>query len=313
VSPTIDVHGLAKRFGDLVAVRDVSLSIRPGELFGVLGPNGAGKSTTIRMLCGVVEPSAGGGSVLGHDLLREAEAIKRGLGYMTQSFSLYADLSVVENLRFWAGVHGLAFVRGSSGNQRIAEQIERFQLGERRGQVAGTLSGGWRQRLALACATVHRPRLLMLDEPTAGVDPVSRREFWQLIGAEVRSGTTVLCSTHYMDEAERFDRLAFIFQGRLLGTGTPAELAASAGLSVAEGEVADAAAQAERLAADPRVVEAAVHGRILRVVAREAVAIPSGLGQVRTTVEDAFIALSNQPPDPRVRASSLQPPASSPP
>lgn len=290
MTPAVDVHGLAKRFGELVAVRDVSLTIQAGELFGVLGPNGAGKSTTIRMLCGIIEPSAGGGTVLGHDILRDSEAIKRGIGYMTQAFSLYADLSVMENLRFWAGVHGLAFTRSDGG--RIAEQLDRFQLGERRDQVAGTLSGGWRQRLALACATIHRPRLLVLDEPTAGVDPVSRREFWQLIGGEVRAGTAVLCSTHYMDEAERFDRLAFIFQGRLLGTGSPAELAATAGLHVAEGEVDDPAALAARLASDARVVEAAVHGRTLRVVARDAAAIPTGLATVRTTIEDAFVALT---------------------
>lgn len=288
---TIAVAGLAKAFGAVQAVREVSLTVQAGELFGVLGPNGAGKSTTIRMLCGIIDPSAGGGTVLGFDLRRESEAIKRGIGYMTQSFSLYADLSVQENLRFWAGVHGLAFRRGGPSG-RLDEQLERFGLADRRGQIAGELSGGYRQRLALACATVHAPRLLVLDEPTAGVDPVSRREFWQLIGGLSRTGTTVLCSTHYMDEAERFDRLAFIFQGRLLGTGTPAELAAAAGLHVAEGEPPDAAALAARLGADPRVVEAAVHGRCLRVVARDPAALPPGLVPVRTTIEDAFVALT---------------------
>ena len=296
MTATIDVHGLAKRFGDLQAVRDVSLQVQPGELFGVLGPNGSGKSTTIRMLCGVIDPTAGSGTVLGLDLRRESEAIKRGIGYMTQSFSLYSDLSVGENLRFWSGVHGLGFLRVGD---RIREQLARYHLTDRTGQIAGTLSGGWRQRLALACATIHRPQLLVLDEPTAGVDPVSRREFWQLIGSLVRDGTTVLCSTHYMDEAERFDRMAFIFQGRLLGTGTPAELAASAGLSVAEGVVAEAADMADRLRTDPRIVEAAVHGRILRVVARDPAALPEGLQPVRTTIEDAFISLSALEPGPR--------------
>lgn len=288
---TIAVAGLAKAFGAVQAVREVSLTVQAGELFGVLGPNGAGKSTTIRMLCGILDPSAGSGTVLGYDLLRESEAIKRGIGYMTQAFSLYADLSVWENLRFWAGVHGLAFRRGSD-RQRLVDQLERYQLSDRRDQIAGNLSGGYRQRLALACATIHQPRLLVLDEPTAGVDPVSRREFWQLIGALSRAGTTVLCSTHYMDEAERFDRLAFIFQGRLLDTGTPGELAAKAALHVAEGEIADAAVLADRLQADPRVVEAAVHGRRLRAVVRDPAVLPPGLSPVRTTIEDAFVALT---------------------
>jgi ABC-2 type transport system ATP-binding protein len=289
--PAVEVSGLARRFGELWAVRDVSLRIAPGELFGVLGPNGAGKSTTIRMLCGILAPTAGGGRVLGHDLLSDGEAVKAGIGYMTQAFSLYADLSVEENLRFYAGIHALPFFGRSP---RIEAQLARFALADRRRQVVGTLSGGYRQRVALACATVHDPRLLVLDEPTAGVDPVSRREFWQLVGALARAGTAILATTHYMDEAERFDRLAFIFRGRLIGTGTPAELVAAAGLAVAEGEIDDAPAVAGRLAADPRVVEAAVHGRGLRVVARDPAAIPPGLLPVRATVEDAFVALTRE-------------------
>ncbi|MEK7412381.1 MAG: ABC transporter ATP-binding protein [Planctomycetota bacterium] len=285
----VDVNGLARRFGDLVAVRDVSLRINAGEVFGVLGPNGAGKSTVIRMLCGILAPSAGGGTVLGHDLVSAGEAIKSGIGYMTQAFSLYADLSIEENLRFYAGIHSMPFLRLTP---RIEEQIARFNLDERRHQIVGTLSGGWRQRVALACATVHRPRLLVLDEPTAGVDPVSRREFWQLIGTIAREGAAVLATTHYMDEAERFDRLAFIFRGSLLGTGTPAELITRSGLRVAEGEVADAPALAASLATDARIVEAAVHGRAVRIIARDQAAIPPGLTAARVTIEDAFVALT---------------------
>ena len=285
----VQVNNLARSFGDLVAVRDVSLRINAGEVFGVLGPNGAGKSTVIRMLCGILAPSSGGGTVLGHDLVSEGEAIKSGIGDMTQAFSLYADLSIEENLRFYAGIHNMPFLRLTP---RIEEQIARFHLGDRRRQIVGTLSGGWRQRVALACATVHHPRLLILDEPTAGVDPVSRREFWQLIGTIAREGAAVLVTTHYMDEAERFDRLAFIFRGLLLDTGTPAELIQRSGLSVAEGEVPDAPSVAESLAKDPRIVEAAIHGRGVRVIAQDAAAIPAGLTPGRVTIEDAFVALT---------------------
>ena len=290
-APVIAVHGLARRFGDLVAVAGVDLEVQPGEVFGVLGPNGAGKSTTIRMLCGLLPPTGGSGTVLGHDLGTGSEAIKAGIGYMTQSLSLYTDLSVDENLRFYAGLHGLPFFGVAP---RVEEQITRYGLKERRTQVVGTLSGGWRQRVALACATIHAPRLLFLDEPTAGVDPVSRREFWQLIGAVARAGTAVVVTTHYMDEAERFDRLAFIFRGRQLDVGTPAELVARSGLRVGEAERDDPAAEAARCTVHPRVVEAAVLGRTVRVVVRDAdpASILDGAREVRTTIEDAFVALA---------------------
>ncbi|HEX3134935.1 MAG TPA: ABC transporter ATP-binding protein [Planctomycetota bacterium] len=292
-SAVIQVRGLERRFGDLVAVAGIDLKVRAGEIFGVLGPNGAGKSTTIRMLCGLLAPSAGSGTVLGIDLLKGTQAIKRRIGYMSQASSLYSDLSVSENLRFNAGIHGLGFGGGAA---EVQSQIERFGLGERRNQVVATLSGGWKQRVALACATIHKPDLLFLDEPTAGVDPVSRREFWQLIGVIARAGTTVLVTTHYMDEAERFDRLAFVFRGKQLDVGTPAELIARSGLHVLELTEDGAAEHAARLTSNPAVVEAAMLGRSLRLVARgdKALALLPGATPGRVTVEDAFIDLARR-------------------
>ncbi|CAN5816297.1 hypothetical protein BH11MYX4_BH11MYX4_24890 [soil metagenome] len=191
--PIIETEHLARSFGSLVAVRDVSLTVHKGEIFGVLGPNGAGKSTTIRMLCGILDPTGGRGTVVGFDIARDAERIKERIGYMTQRFSLYEDLTVSENLRFYAGLYGVP--RATRG-ARIAEVIEHTGLGGRRDQLAGTLSGGWKQRVALACATIHEPPLLFLDEPTAGVDPVSRRDFWEQIHAISARGTTALLTTH---------------------------------------------------------------------------------------------------------------------
>lgn len=289
----IQVHGLEKRFGDLVAVAGIDLEVRAGEIFGVLGPNGAGKSTTIRMLCGLLTPNGGSGTVLGIDIRTGSYALKNRIGYMSQASSLYTDLSVVENLRFHAGIHGLAF--GATASE-VRAQIDRFGLHERRDQVVGTLSGGWKQRVALACATIHEPDLLFLDEPTAGVDPVSRREFWQLIGVISRAGTTVLVTTHYMDEAERFDRLAFVFRGKQLDVGTPAELVERSGLHVGELTDDHAADHAAELARNPAVVEAAVLGRTLRLVVRgqEAAALLPGATPGRVTIEDAFIALARR-------------------
>ena len=296
----VAVRGLARRFGDLWAVRDVSLDIAVGEVFGVLGPNGAGKSTTIRMLCGILAPTSGGGRVLGLDLVSDGEAIKQGIGYMTQAFSLYADLSVEENLRFYAGIHGLPFLRPSP---RVAEQLARYSLEERRRQIVGTLSGGWRQRVALACATVHQPRLLILDEPTAGVDPVSRREFWQLVGELARAGTTVLATTHYMDEAERCHRLAFIFRGQVLDVGRPEEVVARRELVAAEVDLTgavDGVAIAAALRAMDGVDEVEFYGHTLRVVTRQDHDPVALLGpyvgawparRVRVSVEDAFVSM----------------------
>jgi ABC-2 type transport system ATP-binding protein len=220
------IRALRKSFGSLVAVDTLDLSIRKGEVFGLLGPNGSGKTTTIRMLCGLMEPTAGSATVVGFDVIREAEQVRRHIGYMSQRFGLYDDLSVDENIRFYATIYGL---HGAARTQRVAEVIEELDLGARVSQLAGTLSGGWKQRLALACAIAHRPAMLFLDEPTAGVDPASRRLFWQKIHALAAQGTTILVTTHYMDEAERCDRLAFMSRGHLIAVGTVPEVLAQFG------------------------------------------------------------------------------------
>jgi ABC-2 type transport system ATP-binding protein len=217
----IQASGLTKRFGQLTAVDNLNLRVRRAEVFGFLGPNGSGKSTTIRMLCGLLLPSAGEIEVFGYQIPRDAEALKRRIGYMTQKFSLYDDLSVLENLGFLATVQGLD--KGAA-RQRIAELLERYWLGDQRQQLAGTLSGGQRQRLALAGAVLHKPDLLLLDEPTSAVDPQSRREFWESLFELADAGTTLLVSTHYMDEAERCTRLGILDDGRLVADGSPRAL-----------------------------------------------------------------------------------------
>ncbi len=296
----IRTERLERRFGSLVAVRDVSLQVARGQIFGVLGPNGAGKSTTIRMLCGILTPSAGSGQVVGFDIVRQAEQIKQNIGYMTQRFSLYEDLSVEENLAFYAGIYG---VPRNQRRDRLQQVLESTGLSQRRKQLAGTLSGGWKQRVALASATVHEPPLLFLDEPTAGVDPVSRREFWEQIHHLSSVGTTIVVTTHYMDEAERCHQIAFIFRGQLLDTGTPQEIVARRGLRAAEARAADAGALAARLRADPRVDEVSHYGHLLRVCTREhadPLLVVRELGgeaglleldEVRATVEDAFVSM----------------------
>ena len=220
-SDTVVVHGLRKTFGTFVAVEGLDLTIHRGEVFGLLGPNGSGKTTTIRMLCGLMVPSGGSATVVGFDVVREAEQIRRRIGYMSQRFGLYDDLTVTENLTFYASIYGL---HGAERRARVAELLDELGLPERTAQLAGTLSGGWKQRLALACATAHRPAMLFLDEPTAGVDPASRRLFWQRIYALAEQGTTILVTTHYMDEAERCQRLAFLSRGKLIAVGTVAEV-----------------------------------------------------------------------------------------
>ena len=213
----IETRGLRKNFGPLVAVDSLDLSVARGSVFGLLGPNGSGKTTTIRMLCGLMRPTAGRAVVAGIDVARDPEAVRRRIGYMSQRFGLYDDLTVEENLRFYASIYGLA---GEARRVRTAELLEQLGLALRARQLAGTLSGGWKQRLALACATAHRPEVLFLDEPTAGVDPASRRLLWQWIYDLAAGGTTVLVTTHYMDEAERCGRLAFLSRGHLIATGT---------------------------------------------------------------------------------------------
>ena len=285
--PVIIAEHLSRRFGALWAVRDVSMTVQRGEIFGLLGPNGAGKSTTIRMLCGILDPSGGRGQVVGFDVATQSERIKQRIGYMTQRFSLYEDLSVEENLRFYASIYGLS---GSARKERIENVLESSGLKERRAQLAGTLSGGWKQRVALASSTIHQPPLLFLDEPTAGVDPVSRRDFWDQIHRIAHAGTTVLVTTHYMDEAERCHRLAFIFRGQLLAIGSPDEIVAQRALSVLELQLseADAGRGEEALQRLEGVEEISHFGSITRVAIR-------GNGDVREKVQAALSALQITP------------------
>jgi ABC-2 type transport system ATP-binding protein len=312
--PIIETHSLSRRFGSLQAVRDVSLSVMRCEIFGVLGPNGADKSTTIRMLCGILDPSGGTGKVVGYDIATQAELIKQRIGYMTQRFSLYEDLSVIENLSFYAGIYGVPRARRRA---RVEQVLELSGLGGRRKQIAGTLSGGWKQRVALASATIHEPPLLFLDEPTAGVDPVSRREFWEQIHRLASEGTTVLLTTHYMDEAERCHRLAFIFRGQVLDVGTPEQIVERRALRALELETDQPREAAQLLRQQPEVDEVAHYGHVLRLTTRSGVdpavftlglleqhgiAVHSS-SPSRVSVEDAFVSMVRQDEASRARAA----------
>ena len=300
--PSVHVDTLTKSFGDFVAVDHISFDIRPGEIWGFLGPNGAGKSTTIRMLCGVLEPTSGTAQVLGYDVARDPEAVKLRIGYMSQGSALWNDLTVEEHVRFYAGMFEL---RGAKQHAAVEEWMQRVGLADRRGELAGALPGGYRKRLALACTLLHRPQMLFLDEPTAGVDPVSRREFWDLIVSFAEEGTTVLVSTHYMDEAEHCDQLAFIYNGRVIARGTPSELkhAANVGYTV-EIATADPITVLDALDGSPDVLSAALYGPALHVTLRRADAetqlraelIAKSLSfatirEVTPSLEDVFAAL----------------------
>jgi ABC-2 type transport system ATP-binding protein len=279
-------HGLTRRFGRRVAVDHLDLQVRAGELYGFLGPNGAGKSTTLRMLCGLLAPNEGSGSVLGIDLVAEPERIKSVIGYMSQKFSLYDDLTVNENLTFYARVY---MVPRAVHAGRIAQMIQLADLAGRERQLAGTLSGGYRQRLALACALVHAPRLVFLDEPTAGVDPVSRRNFWGLIRRLADEGTTILVTTHYMDEAELCDSLGFIYQGKLIAQGSPAVIKSETfRRPVIEVEVADLRRASDVLADWDAVEEVVRIGTRLRVVL--------GPGQTGAAEVGEFLTRAGLPP-----------------
>jgi ABC-2 type transport system ATP-binding protein len=309
----VETRDLTKRFGSIVAVDHLHLAVRTGELYGFLGPNGAGKSTTLRMLCGILEPSDGQGRVLGIDLRRDPERVKSAIGYMSQRFSLYDDLTVEENLTFYARVYT---VPRADRAARIERMVRLADLGGRERQLAGQLSGGYRQRLALACALVHAPRLIFLDEPTAGVDPVSRRTFWALIRRLADEGTTILVTTHYMDEAELCDTLGFIYQGRLIAEGPPERIKTETfGRPGVELELHDVRAATEVLADWSAVEEVVRVGARLRLIL-----VPGGPGPdgvraylaersvaVRTTraaepsVEDLFVSFVDRERKARVR------------
>ena len=288
----IRARGLSKRFGDLVAVDRVDLTVPRAHVYGFLGPNGSGKSTTIRMLCGLLTPSAGEIEVLGLKVPDEADALRLRIGYMTQKFSLFEDLSVRENLEFLAAVYGLPRQRS---RQRVDELIGRYHFGDRQKQLAGTLSGGQKQRLALAGAVIHDPELLFLDEPTSAVDPESRRDFWEKLFELADDGTTLLVSTHYMDEAERCHRIAILDRGALVADGTPGELAdALRGRSIEVGAVQPRRAH-EVLSALPGVMSVAQIGNTLRVLAgREAGDIGEAVSKaLRDAGVDAEVSASD--------------------
>jgi ABC-2 type transport system ATP-binding protein len=311
--PAVVTRGLTRRFGDLVAVDRLDLTVRAGELYGFLGPNGAGKSTTLRMLTGILPPSAGEASVLGFDVRREPERVKSAIGYMSQRFSLYDDLTVEENLTFYARVYMVARVARAA---RIAQMVRLAGLGGRERQLAGTLSGGFRQRLALVCAIVHRPRLVFLDEPTAGVDPVSRRIFWALIRRLADEGTTIVVTTHYMDEAELCDTLGFIYQGRLVAQGSPERIKQEAfRAAVMEVETPALREAAEVLADRPEVEEVVRTGPRLRLIVAPGGPTPADLRAalaargvavdavrpVEPTVEDLFVSFVDRERKARLR------------
>ena len=260
----IDVRGLNKSFGAKHVVRDLSLQVRSGEIYGFLGPNGSGKTTSIRMLCGLLTPDSGEGRCLGHDVIRETPAIKREVGYMTQKFSLWDDLTIRENLDFVARMYGMRNRR-----EAVDAALDKLRLASRSDQLAGSLSGGWKQRLSLAACMLHEPKLLLLDEPTAGVDPKARREFWDEIHRLAATGITVLVSTHYMDEAERCHRLAYLAYGRLLASGTAREVVAAQqlfGYSVSDGDLSGLSAE---LAREPGVEQVTAFGNALHVIGRD--------------------------------------------
>jgi ABC-2 type transport system ATP-binding protein len=293
----IDVEGLTKRFGDKTVVDNFSMQVPRGAIYGFLGPNGSGKTTTIRMICGLLTPDAGRGVVLGHDIATDSELIKREVGYMTQKFSLYEDLSIEENLDFVARMYEVPDRRG-----RVSGALESLGLTSRAKQLAGTLSGGWKQRLALAACLIHEPKLLLLDEPTAGVDPGARRDFWDHIHELAHQGITVLVSTHYMDEAERCHALAYIAYGKLLAHGTIKEVIDAAGLVTWEIEGDDLMALAAELRPQPGVEMVAPFGNALHVSGTDRAAMERALAQlsgraglevrrVEPSLEDVFIHL----------------------
>jgi ABC-2 type transport system ATP-binding protein len=299
----IDVRNLNKHFGDKHVVRNVSLQVKPGEIFGFLGPNGSGKTTTIRMMCGLLTPDSGSGTCLGFDILRDREQIKRQAGYMTQKFSYWDDLSIRENLDFVARMYGMPDRR-----KAVEETLEDLGLAARASQLTGALSGGWKQRLALAACMLHQPKLLLLDEPTAGVDPSARRDFWEELHRLSARGISVLVSTHYMDEAERCHKLAYIAYGELLAQGTAQEVTASQGLSTWAIHGESLGALSDALRKRPGVDQTVLFGSVLHVSGSDGTALERTLHEATagqdwrvertdTGLEDVFIHLMNNAVD----------------
>ncbi len=298
MTPTIEVRGLNKYFGPRHVVKDLSLTVRRGEIYGFLGPNGSGKTTSIRMLCGLLTPDSGSGACLGFDIVRESAAIKRHVGYMTQRFSFWEDLTIRENLEFVARLYEV-----SNRKQAVDRTLDALGLAGRAGQLAGALSGGWKQRLALAACLLHEPELLLLDEPTAGVDPKARRDFWEELHQLAYRGISVLVSTHYMDEAERCHKLAYIAEGSLLAQGTAAEVVASQNLSTYVLRGGNLAALSRLLEGRPGVDQTVAFGSGLHVTGKNAAALARTLADlsrqdtpftaelVPTSLEDVFIHL----------------------
>jgi ABC-2 type transport system ATP-binding protein len=292
----IDVRGMTKRFGSRTVVDHIDLRVRRGEIYGFLGPNGSGKTTFIRMLCGLLRADEGSGTCLGHDVISESDAIKRQVGYMTQKFSFYEDLSVAENLDFVARMYAVKDRR-----KAVRDSIDRLGLAGREKQLAGQLSGGWKQRLALAACMIHDPQLLLLDEPTAGVDPKARRDFWEQIHRLAGRGLTVLITTHYMDEAERCHRLAYIFNGKMLVRGTVSEVVQGAGLKTWSVSGSNLAALGEKLRGKPGVEQTVAFGTDMHVSGTDAAALAAAIEPYRTPeyrwyeigpgLEDVFIHL----------------------
>jgi len=291
----IDVRGVTKRFGGKTVVDGLDMQVRRGEIYGFLGPNGSGKTTFLRMLCGLLRPDAGQGVCLGHDIIGQSQLIKPQVGYMAQRFSLYEDLTVDENLNFIAALYGLAERRQAVGQVRARMGLEPF-----RRHLAGALSGGWKQRLALACCLVHRPKLLLLDEPTAGVDPKARRDFWDQVHLLTAEGVTALITTHYMDEAERCHRLAYIAYGQLLAKGAAEEVVAAEGLTTWSASGGDPHALRRALEGAPGVDQVAPFGNTIHVSGRDPVALGRAIEpllgdyqwrQVETSLEEVFISL----------------------
>ena len=299
----IDVNALNKSYGDKHVVRDFSLQVKRGEIYGFLGPNGSGKTTSIRLICGLLKADSGSGTVLGFDVVKQSRAIKREVGYMTQRFSLWEDLTIGENLDFVARMYGM-----QDRAARVAEALEKLGLTSRQHQLAGSLSGGWKQRLSLAACMLHQPRLLLLDEPTAGVDPKARRDFWDEIHRLAGEGITILVTTHYMDEAERCTRLGYIAYGRLLATGTMQEVIAQQNLSTWIVNGPELAALAEKLRSLAGVSQVTAFGNTLHVTGPDAALLAASLHSLKlgeryqmaeadTALEDVFIHLMSQAED----------------